>query len=206
MHCARWNGDPIFDLTEPPAANVFPVDLDDVKAALRIVGTDQDEVLAGFLAAAVDHFDGYAGELHRALITQDWAVSVRGANAEGRIYAPVTPAQSLVSVEYFDPAGDIQTADLADFTMTTRPDRAYIFPVRGKTWPATEAREDAITATFRCGYGDTAADVPASIRQAIILTVGHLYEHREASTMLKLEVLPLGVASLVSKYKLWRAV
>jgi uncharacterized phiE125 gp8 family phage protein len=78
--------------------------------------------------------------------------------------------------------------------------------VRGKTWPATEAREDAITATFRCGYGDAAADVPASIRQAIILTVGHLYEHREASTMLKLEVLPLGVASLVSKYKLWRAV
>jgi len=33
---------------------------------------------------------------------------------------------------------------------------------------------------FTCGYGSAASDVPADIRQAALLIVGHLYENREA--------------------------
>jgi hypothetical protein len=37
--------------------------------------------------------------------------------------------------------------------------------------------------TFVAGYGDAADDVPAAIRNAGLLLIGDLYEHREAQSV-----------------------
>lgn len=60
---------------------------------------------------------------------------------------------------------------------------------------------------WRAGYPvvDGRSTVPAPIRHAILLMVGHLYAHRDAvtATAAKPEQLPLGVDALLSPYRVW---
>jgi hypothetical protein len=42
--------------------------------------------------------------------------------------------------------------------------------------------------------------IPASIKQAIMLIVGHLYEHREENSEISLKTLPMGVTELLKRH------
>lgn len=58
------------------------------------------------------------------------------------------------------------------------------------------------TVRYRAGYADGA--VPAPIRHAILLMVGHLYENRMAVTAAtNMGVMPMGVDALLSPYRVW---
>ena len=46
-------------------------------------------------------------------------------------------------------------------------------------WPAPKRIANGIEIAFTAGYGEAVADVPAPIRQAVLLLVAHWYEHRE---------------------------
>ena len=46
-------------------------------------------------------------------------------------------------------------------------------------WPTPGRAANGIEIAFVAGYGAAAADVPAPIRQAILLLVAHWHEHRE---------------------------
>jgi len=50
----------------------------------------------------------------------------------------------------------------------------------GQSWPGTTLRpHSGICVTFIAGYGDAGSNVPANIRQGLLLLIGHFYEHRE---------------------------
>ena len=51
--------------------------------------------------------------------------------------------------------------------------------MRDPSWPKPGRTANGIEIAFVAGYGDAAADVPAPIRQAILLLVAHWHEHRE---------------------------
>jgi uncharacterized phiE125 gp8 family phage protein len=46
-------------------------------------------------------------------------------------------------------------------------------------WPAPRRTANGIEIAFTAGFGNAAGDVPAPIRQAVLLLVAHWYEHRE---------------------------
>ena len=54
------------------------------------------------------------------------------------------------------------------------------------------------------GYDETAIVVSPAIQAAILLVTGHLYEHREAATDLKIEELPMSVRHLIAPWRVWR--
>ena len=54
------------------------------------------------------------------------------------------------------------------------------------------------------GYDETAIVVNPAIQAAILLVTGHLYEHREAATELKIEELPMSVRALLAPWRVWR--
>ncbi|KQP36691.1 head-tail connector protein [Methylobacterium sp. Leaf100] len=61
---------------------------------------------------------------------------------------------------------------------------------------------DGVTVRYRAGYVDSA--VPAPIRHAILLMVGHLYENRMAVTAAtSMGAMPMGVDALLSPYRVW---
>ena len=47
-----------------------------------------------------------------------------------------------------------------------------------QTWPATAKIENAVTVTYKAGYGTTAADVPQAIKQAMLLMLTNWFEKR----------------------------
>jgi len=74
----------------------------------------------------------------------------------------------------------------------------------GESFPSTTLRPfNGVNIRFICGYGDTAATVPEEIKQAILLIIGHLYEHREETTDKALQNVPLAVDALLYPYRIW---
>lgn len=72
--------------------------------------------------------------------------------------------------------------------------------------PSTDGRTTVIR--WVAGYAPTEdgkSTVPAPIRHAILLMVGHLFAHRDAvtATQAKPEQLPLGVEALLSPYRVF---
>lgn len=176
------------------APTVAPVSLDDAKAHVRVDSSFEDGYISGLIEAAVAHFDG-TGVLGRAIITQTWAEWV--GNSPGSVRLPVGPFQSLTSIEYYDTDNALQTADVADFEVRLDGDFVRVLPKDGASWPGAYSRRDAIKITYVAGYGDAATDVPASIRHAILLTVGHWYQNREAVSEVAMKEVPLAVQSLI---------
>jgi uncharacterized phiE125 gp8 family phage protein len=52
--------------------------------------------------------------------------------------------------------------------------------VYGGTWPAGLEDNDAVIVRWWGGYGTTGASVPAAVRHAMLMLVGHWYENRGA--------------------------
>lgn len=176
------------------APSVDPVTLSEVKAHLRVDGSDEDALIGMITKAAVEHFDGL-GILGRAMITQTWAQSFQYTQKWERL--KMTPFQSLVSVEYYDAGNQLQTANLADFETRLDGDHVIIGPKVNAAWPSIYSRPDAVKVTYVAGYGDAASDVPNSVRQAILLTVGHWFKNREAVTEGRFYDLPMAVSDLI---------
>jgi len=205
-------------LTRYAAPAVEPVSAAEVWAHLRVPLTGSpaapvDATLIALLTtAAVDQIDGRDGWLGRALVTQTWDLTLDGFPASADFIAlPLPPLQSVVSVKYIDTAGVQQTMSSSLYALSAdrhyqpRLDLAY-----GATWPATRCQRDAVTIRFVAGFAsgnspEDATAVPKSIKAALLLTIGHLYEHREEVVMgMTAAPLPLGAEHLLTPYRVRR--
>lgn len=171
----------------------YPVTLAEAKLHLRIDGDYEDSLINGLIGAAVSHFDAQ-GVLGRAMVTQTWAQWVSMPSSWVRLL--MGPFAALTSVHYYDADNVLQEATLSDFEIRLDGDFVRVGPVSGKTWPSAYSRNDAIKITYTAGFG-AAADVPMSIKQAMLLTVGHWYQNREAVVEGTFKELPMAVEALL---------
>lgn len=178
--------------TSPPA--VAPVTPDEAKEQMLVSHSDDDAYITSLIAAAVAYVDG-TGLLGRAMITQSWAQWV--SQSPGWVRLKMGPFQELTSIEYYDAAGTLQTASTGDFEIRKAGDYVVLKPEDGKAWPNAQMRADAIKITYVAGYGDSADDVPASLRAAIKMLVAHWYLNREAVSAQAMENIPLGFDDLI---------
>ena len=176
------------------APAVEPISLSEAKEHLRVDGSDEDTLISGLISAAVSHVDA-DGVLGRAMISQTWAYWTR--SSPGVVTLPMSPFQSLTSVEYYDADNALQSATASDFETRLAGDRVTLRPKSGKVWPPAYTREDAIKITYVAGFGAAATDVPQSIRQALLLLIGHWYESRTAVSEISMKEVPLAVGSLI---------
>lgn len=162
------------------APSVKPVVLAEIKRQVRVLHDDDDSDLDAYLDAAIEHLDGYAGILGRALINQSWRQDFGTFACVMRL--PLEPVSSVTSVTYYDGDNAQQTLATSVYTVLTDDRGPYIALKYGQSWPSTYSRRDAVSVTFVAGYGAAATDVPARIKQAIKLHAAHMYEVRETST------------------------
>lgn len=97
----------------PPA--ITPVSLAEVKAHLRVDHDDDDAVIGGLLAAAVEYLDGWTGILGRCLVEQTWRQDFDRACQVLPI--PLAPVISITSVTYPDANGGPVLVDPADYAL-----------------------------------------------------------------------------------------
>lgn len=185
-------------LVTPPAER--PVSLAEARLHLRVDHTDEDDLIAGLLDAAVDHLDGASGILGRALVTQAWDLVLDALPCDA-IQLPLAPLVSVSSVQYYDTAGALQTLSPSLYYVDAISQPGWVTRLSTATWPDTMDGANAVIVRFVAGYGAAAA-VPGAIKAAIKLLVGHLYRNREATTAEALTATPMAVDALLAPYRI----
>jgi len=153
--------------TSPPATE--PLSLSDVKSFLRIDGSAEDAVLNLLIATARILAEELTGH---ALITQSWKIAY-DTNVPECVPLVYLPVQSITAVTSINEAEESTTIAASSYTLNAARD-ALIF----ESIPSGRR----IEILYESGYGDAASDVPADIRQAMLVHVAHLYEHRDSQT------------------------
>ena len=177
-------------LVSPPG--VEPVSAADAKLHLRVDHALDDTLIAGLIGAAREWAEAFTG---RKLITQTWSVWLP-AWPPARFRVPLSPVQSVTSIVY-TPVGGAETTVSAD-TYALAPDET-LWLTRGSAWPSGEILlPEGVTITVKVGYGDAATSVPKRFTQAMLLMIGHWYEHRESVNIGNItSEVPLGAEMLL---------
>jgi uncharacterized phiE125 gp8 family phage protein len=162
-----------------------PVSLTEAKLHLRVDGSDEDTLISALIVAAREAAEAYT---RRALVTQTWRYTCD--QLATAVTLPHQPLQSVTSI-----AIDGETLASTAYEVDT---------ASGRVKPlASYAADDigGIAITYVAGYG-AASDVPQTIRQAMLLMIGHWYEHREAVITGSISSeLPLTAKALLAPYR-----
>lgn len=168
----------------------YPVTVDDVKANSRIDGDDENVLIAGLISAAVARAEMETG---RAFAPQTWRMVVDQFPA-GEIVIPLGPIAGHVEITYADADGGEQVVPPDDYTVDTASADGRVIPTG--SWPTAAGTVGSVAVQFEVG-----ADCPEDVRQAILLMVGHWFEHREDASDKPLAAIPYGVTALLSLHR-----
>jgi len=118
---------------------------------------------------------------------------------------PLKAASGITHVKYLDTNGAQQTLAASAYDVISRGEPAIIVPVYGTSWPSTRdwptGGNYPVEVRFICGYGTAASAVPAPLKRAILLLVGHWHENSEDVTDLNLATIPNGYEAIISRYR-----
>lgn len=160
-----------YKVTTEPSAE--PITRDEAKLHLRVDGTAEDTLIDGLIVAARQMVEQY---LNRVLITQTIVQKHSSFSGGIRIYRH--PIQSLSSIVYKNVSNETTTLSTEVYRLVANGEPAYILPDHGKTFPTTTGEAENIEITYVAGYGEASA-VPQTIKQAMLLIIGDLYENRQ---------------------------
>lgn len=155
----------------PPGSE--PVSIEEAKLHLR-VGTDaDDDLISALIVAARETAEGFQ---NRSFITQTLKeVLDHFPRTPHRLPRP--PVSVVTSIVYTDSDGEEGTVDAGSYFLDAVSGRLVLN--YGYSWPSVTLRPAAgVAITYTAGYG-AAEDVPARVKQAMLLMIGHWYEHRE---------------------------
>jgi uncharacterized phiE125 gp8 family phage protein len=164
-----------------------------------------DDLVEALMEVAVNHIDGADGWLGRAIVEQTW--DYRLDAFPDYIVVPLPPLLEVVSITYLDDEGETQTVDEADYRVVDG-EFGVIVPAVNASWPS-DVLDDvgSVTVRFKCGYEPEGspvaedgygANVPAAIKQAMLLAIGHFYVNRDDT-----EKLPGPSQALLAPFRIY---
>jgi uncharacterized phiE125 gp8 family phage protein len=180
----------------------LPIDITLAREFLREIDPSKDPIITATLAAAVTAVENQA----RVVTTTRTGTLFLPAIFFPRTELPFSPVQSITSIEVLSEDESTYTPIPAEEYSLIKAEFAPAIwfgdhaPVMGKG-----NHPENIKITFVAGYGSPDA-VPADIKQAILLTLGHYYENRNDSVYATvITSLPRGAAHLINSFKRYRA-
>jgi uncharacterized phiE125 gp8 family phage protein len=159
-----------------------PITYGQVIDHLRITSFDEEtdggsiENIDRLIEAVRDDAQDFTG---RKFITQTWYYYLDKWPTENYIELPFNPVQLISSIKYTDMDGTERTLTLTtDYLVDTVSLKNRIVLSYLGFWPTyTLHPVNPIKIEFICGYGDAAEDVPARIRQAMLIQIADLFEN-----------------------------
>lgn len=168
--------------TEP---TIEPVTLAEAKLNLRETETAQDDVITELIKTARQWCEAYENTKYiTQTITQVYDV------LREQMDLAVGKAQSVTSIKYQDQDNSQQTLSSSLYALDSYSTPPCVYAVYNATYPSSLTYRNSVEIIYVAGYGDTAADVPERIKQAIKLILNHLYEHREQDSEVTLKTIP----------------
>jgi uncharacterized phiE125 gp8 family phage protein len=149
-----------------------------VDVVVKSGDSTEDNLLSVLITAAREYCEGYTG---RALATQTIEAYLDEFPCGDCIELPRPPLQSVTSVKYTDSAGTETTMTVTtQYLVDADSDVGRIVLPYGVSWPSfTEYPVNPIKIKYVCGYYASNL-IPKSIKQAMLLLIGHWYANREA--------------------------
>lgn len=183
-------------LIQAPASE--PVVLAEAKAQLRLVGSDDDQLVASLVTAARRVVEARTG---LCLIAQGWMCFRDDWPATGVIELPVAPLVSLDEIGVYGDDDQKAVIDPAHYVVDAASRPARVMLRGSRIWPPAGRAVNGIGIRLQAGFGTNATDVPQPLRQAVLMLVAHFYAQRgdEAGP-----ALPAGLAALLDPYRLVR--
>lgn len=179
-------------LIQTSAPAVEPVSLADAKLFCKLDSdlTADDTLLDMLIGAARTYAEAFTG---RSFISQGWRLVLDsfpgyGLNgvAWGRTYGlprqavllERSPVTAVTSITYLAMDGTTQTMPSTDYVLDASGPVPRITPVFGKIWPIPMPQIGSVQVNYTAGYGPTPSDVPAGIRDWILMRVKTRYDMR----------------------------
>tara|TARA_R110002020_G_scaffold475207_1_gene709081 strand:+ start:5487 stop:6065 length:579 start_codon:yes stop_codon:yes gene_type:complete len=163
------------------------------KKDLRLQHSIDDEYISGLIDAAYAYLGGVNGVLGgKVLDTESWQYKTLQPSSIAIL--PLTPAQELTSMSYYDLDNSVQQIDISDYTLYSDEDCAYIEPNPNISWPAMFDRIDALTINFVAGFTST----PDNLNKAIRFIVAHWFENRTVTSDRPVNEIPMAAESLIN--------
>lgn len=204
-------------LVQTAVPGLEPITTAEAKNYLRLDAdlTQDDTLIAVLISAARAYAESYC---NRSLILQGWQLlldSFPSPQAFGvpwgqpwsipanAIQLERGPVITLDSIKYRDMGGTLQTMAPGLYTLDASSPMPRVTPVFGAVWPVSLPQIGAVQVNYTAGYGAAATDVPAGIRQWLLLRVSTLYRNREEVAILgrgKVDPLPF-VDCLLDPYR-----
>lgn len=156
----------------PPQAEALT--LADVKAHLRLDGTDEDALLTSLIRTAREHLERQTGLF---LMRQTLRLYLDAWPDDGVIQIAKGPVQAIEKILVFDDAGDPSTVTGLDTLLDgqARPARLWLRqpPVPGQPL-------NGIEIDFIAGFGPSGVDVPDTLKRAMLIHIAHMFAFRGA--------------------------
>jgi uncharacterized phiE125 gp8 family phage protein len=154
-----------------------PISTSEAKLHCRVDLADDDVPIAAWIVGAREEVERQTG---MALITQTLELVLNDWPSSDRIELPRPPLTSVTSVKYKDKEGNETTWDSANYLAGVDSIPGVLALAWDATWPSIDLYPvEPIRIRYVAGFANAAA-VPQSLKQAMLLLIGHWYENREA--------------------------
>lgn len=179
-----------------------PVSLAEAKLHLKIETADtaDDTLVTYLIKAAREQAEEYT---RRSFIETTWERRMDtffDDGQDGIILLKKNPVKSITSIKYLDVDGVEQTIASTYYNLLTGDEPMGVEPAYNYSWPAHREDAQRVRVQFKAGY----ATVPSSIKAALLLIIGHLYENREDVVVgRQVNQLPSGSRYLLDPYRLF---
>lgn len=181
----------------------YPISLHAARKVLQLDDefTDQDDEIQQAIIDATQTAEEFC---ERAFITQTWRLTL-DEFPSGRL--PILlPRPRFIetsfAISYEDTDGDTVALDSSDVQLDSDSEPGLVYPLVGEDWPSVYDMPNAVTVTYRAGYGD-ANSVPGPIKRAIKQLVAQWFKDREPYvTGTIVANLPNAVEALLRPYRI----
>ena len=169
------------------------VSLELAKQQLRVESsfTVEDTLIQSMIDAAVLASENYiGGQLKEAtaIVAYD-----RVSGAFLPVPANLFPVQSIEFIKYFDTTNTEQTLDASNYSLMKSDEKEAFIYFKNEV-PELYDRPDAMKIEVKVGYAE---NIPAPIKQAILLQISDMYDRRED----RMEVPLTAATKLMRPYK-----
>lgn len=160
-----------------------PISLEEAQMHLRVDTVDDSSLISGYIKSAREYCERVQG---RAYVTRTYELVTAAASEVELLMPPIDEVESVVA----------RLSDGTQEEVEFEVDADVLPPV--VTIESLPATAEKLIITYTAGYGE-AADVPPVIKQAMLLLVGHWYEHRAAAEGgSRVEEVPFAVTNLLN--------
>lgn len=181
-------------------ATVSPVSIGDAVEFLGLPSGMGNPVVDSLLLAATDAVVSFTG---KDLLTREWTLThwdwpTWGTLARRNVGMPTGDYRREIELPYATTANVLSVESYGEAVTEFEARDASI--IIGGTGQSGGNDDPAIVVVYEAGFGPDASDVPAAIRQAVLMHAAWLYEHRGECDA-DMGIIRSGAASLLAPWR-----